>query len=31
MTIPVIDLEDLKQNKKASGRLSDLYDLENIP
>jgi hypothetical protein len=25
-----IDLENLKQNKKASGRLQDLADLENL-
>lgn len=28
--IPIIDLEDLKANKKASGRHSDLNDLENL-
>ncbi|MEO7539478.1 MAG: hypothetical protein ABIV21_05595 [Pyrinomonadaceae bacterium] len=28
--ISVIDLEDLKTNKKASGRLKDLNDLENL-
>ena len=26
----LIDLENLKQNKKASGRLQDLADLENL-
>ena len=29
--IPVICLEDLKQNKRASGRHKDLDDLENLP
>lgn len=28
--IPVIDLENLKKNKKASGRLQDLADLEKL-
>jgi hypothetical protein len=26
----IIDLENLKKNKKASGRLQDLADLENL-
>lgn len=30
LTIPVIDLENLKKNKKASGRLQDLADLEKL-
>lgn len=29
--IPFIGLEDLKRNKKASGRLKDLQDLEELP
>lgn len=29
--IPVISLEDLKANKRASGRAKDLDDLENLP
>ena len=29
--IPVIGLEDLKTNKRASGRNKDLADLENLP
>jgi len=29
--IPLISLEDLKANKRASGRLKDLADLENLP
>ena len=29
--VNVIDLEHLKANKKASGRLKDLADLENLP
>ncbi|MBL7995122.1 nucleotidyltransferase [bacterium] len=28
--IPIIDVEDLKVNKKAAGRHSDLNDLENL-
>jgi hypothetical protein len=28
--VPIIDLEDLKANKKAAGRHSDLNDLENL-
>lgn len=27
----LIHLEDLKQNKRASGRYKDLNDLENLP
>jgi hypothetical protein len=30
LSINFIDLEHLKQNKKASGRLQDLADLENL-
>jgi len=30
MTIQTISLEDLKKNKKASGRHKDLDDLENL-
>ena len=29
-TIEIISLEDIKLNKKASGRLKDLNDLENL-
>ena len=29
--VNIIDLENLKKNKKASGRLKDLNDLENLP
>ncbi len=29
--IPVIGLEELRKNKKASGRAKDLADLENLP
>jgi hypothetical protein len=29
--IPFIALEDLKANKRSSGRLKDLADLENLP
>ncbi len=29
--IPVISLDDLKVNKRASGRAKDLNDLENLP
>jgi predicted nucleotidyltransferase len=29
-TVPLISLEDLKKNKKASGRLKDKADLENL-
>jgi hypothetical protein len=28
--VPIINLENLKQNKKAAGRLKDLDDLENL-
>lgn len=31
MQVPFIGLEDLKANKKASGRLKDLQDLEELP
>jgi hypothetical protein len=31
ISIPIINLEDLKQNKRASGRHKDLDDLENLP
>jgi predicted nucleotidyltransferase len=31
ITVPVISLEHLKENKKASGRLKDLNDLEMLP
>ena len=30
ITIPVIDIENLKKNKKASGRAQDLADLEKL-
>lgn len=30
LTIPFIDLEHLKQNKRASGRLQDLADIDNL-
>ena len=30
LTIPFIDLENLKKNKRASGRLQDLADIENL-
>jgi hypothetical protein len=30
LNISVIDLKNLKKNKKASGRLQDLADLENL-
>ena len=30
LTIAVIDLENLKNNKKASGRLQDLADFEKL-
>ena len=30
-SIPVISLNDLKINKRASGRAKDLDDLENLP
>ena len=29
--VPLISLEDLKRNKRASGRLKDLADLEQFP
>ncbi len=29
--IPIISLDDLKTNKRASGRAKDLDDLENLP
>ena len=29
--VPIISLEDLKRNKRASGRYKDLNDLENLP
>jgi hypothetical protein len=29
--IPIISLDDLKTNKRASGRAKDLNDLENLP
>ena len=29
--VPVISLNDLKENKRASGRAKDLDDLENLP
>ncbi len=29
--VPVIGLDDLKINKRASGRAKDLDDLENLP
>ncbi len=31
ISIPVISLSDLRQNKLASGRAKDLADLENLP
>jgi hypothetical protein len=31
LEINVIDLADLRKNKKASGRLQDLADLERLP
>lgn len=31
IAVPVIDLGDLRKNKKASGRYKDLDDLENLP
>ena len=31
ISIPVISLNDLRQNKLASGRAKDLADLENLP
>lgn len=29
--VTIISLNDLKTNKRASGRLKDLADLENLP
>jgi len=29
--INIIDIDSLKRNKKASGRMKDLADLENLP
>ena len=31
MQVAIIDLQHLKINKKAAGRLKDLADLENLP
>ena len=31
VNVNIIDLENLKKNKKKSGRLKDLADLENLP
>ncbi len=31
LRVPVLSLEDLKRNKRASGRAKDLADLENLP
>ena len=31
MNVPFIGLEDLKTNKRASGRPKDLQDLEELP
>jgi hypothetical protein len=31
ISVDIIDLPHLKANKKASGRLKDLADLENLP
>ncbi len=31
IAINVIDLTDLRKNRKASGRLQDLADLEKLP
>ena len=31
VSVPVISLKDLRQNKGASGRTKDLADLENLP
>jgi hypothetical protein len=30
LTLPFIDLENLKKNKQASGRMQDLADVENL-
>jgi len=31
LEVNLINLQDLKINKQASGRLKDLLDLENLP
>jgi len=31
LTIPLINMDDLKANKKASGRAKDLDDLQHLP
>ena len=31
ISVNIIDLPHLKENKKAAGRLKDLADLENLP
>lgn len=31
VSVPIIHLADLKQNKRASGRTKDIADLENLP
>jgi hypothetical protein len=31
LRIPAISLEDLKRNKRASGRKKDLLDLDELP
>jgi hypothetical protein len=31
LTVPVISLDRLRQNKRAAGRAKDLADLENLP
>jgi predicted nucleotidyltransferase len=31
LKVPIISLEDLKRNKKASGRHKDLEDIEHLP
>jgi hypothetical protein len=31
ISVNIIGLKDLKKNKRASGRLKDLDDLENLP
>jgi hypothetical protein len=31
VSVNIISLEDLKKNKRASGRHKDLADLENLP
>jgi hypothetical protein len=30
LAVPVIDLDDLKRNKRAAGRMKDLADLEEL-